>query len=88
MATIPSLISLLALLFLALLVIPSSAFVPTFSTTSHALRLRSVRCNSPQLRVAVRPLLQMSGGRNDNPANPNNDEYEYESAISRRIDLR
>ena len=74
-------LALLALMCMALRVVPSSAFVSTFPTTSHALRLRSARCTSPQLRVTDLPILKMSGGRNDdndnhaNQLNPNNDEY-------------
>ena len=89
MATPPSLLARMALMCMALLVIPSSAFAPTFPTTSHALRLRSARCPIPQLRVAV-PLLQMSGGRgdtdNDNHANVNRNNDEY--AGSRSTDTR
>ena len=83
MATPPSLMSLLALMCMALLVIPANAFVQTFPSTSHALRLRSASCKTPDIRVCVLPVLKMSGGRNDTPANPlnqNNDEHEYASS--------
>ncbi|KAJ1468381.1 hypothetical protein T484DRAFT_1855432 [Baffinella frigidus] len=84
MATPPSVLALLALICMALLVIPSSAFVPTFPATSHALRLRSARCPMVILPLgtasaATSTLLQMSGGRNTdanhaNQLNPDDDE--------------
>ena len=89
MATPPFLMSLLALMCMALLVIPANAFVQTFPSTSHALRLRSASCKTPDLRVGVLPALKMSGGRNNTPANPlnqNNDEHEY--AFSHGTDAR
>ena len=55
MAKPPSLLALLALMCMTLLMIPATAFVPAFPTSSHSLRLRSDL-----------PLLQMSGGRSDN----------------------
>ncbi|KAJ1480428.1 hypothetical protein T484DRAFT_1748652 [Baffinella frigidus] len=86
MATPPSVLALLALICMALLVIPSSAFVPTFPATSHTLRLRSASGPMVVLPIstpsaATSTLLQMSGGKDEQDylnekkwLNPNNDE--------------
>ncbi|KAJ1472669.1 hypothetical protein T484DRAFT_1839365 [Baffinella frigidus] len=68
MATPPSVLALLALMCMTLLVIPSSAFVPTFPATSHALRLRSSHC--PMVvrednHGAARIIIQMSGRKDE-----------------------